>query len=681
MLVRQRLDQPVDDGQAADAGVEDADAGLARGASADSPGARRAPARRAAACRRPAATPPASPCRDRAAPPAAPLRRSARTRRYMSTRSGWKSRHLPSALGTCSPARSGVPGKRLPHFRAEARREAQRAHADPGEPVGRHRGGERRHQIAVALFPAGVLDHGIEVDADLVAGRDDAPGRRRAAPGSTPSRARRTPPPPAAPATTTTTTRSFGIEREQTLDRVGLGLELEQRVPARGEERHELGAEAGQRIERQAVGELAGADAEVAIGVAIEHLRQLGERGLGIDVGRERQRCRRDTPAGSSSRNPSGNWRRGSSPDSCSTRGRASRRDNARGTSRDAAPAGAGAWRPRSRRRQRPAARGDRRRRVKGTSGSRARQRRAIGVSSAPRSTTIGVRREHAGYVPCGRRGRHARRRADRLTDLTKPHVPHVRERALVRRPSSPRARAPRTGGAPIPSSRGYRAPSGRSRAGAPRRRRQRPTALRDRGHAPARHEETFHLAGVGREAPDANAGDGLAARVARAGAPRRADVHRRQMLELVGEPPESTGRPATTPRTPRRGRERPHSRRPSRRPRSRSRGLRRRAAPRSRATPARDQTQRRTVTALPSGGVQTSAPASAAAEALVEPPRAQRSARGPRDRGRSRDASRRYQRAIAGDEARPDAPRSAARRARGGCRARCRQRGSSLAP
>ena len=58
------------------------------------------------------ATRPASPCRDRAAHRAAPPRSSARTRRYIATRSGWKSRHLPSALGTCSPARSRVPGKR-----------------------------------------------------------------------------------------------------------------------------------------------------------------------------------------------------------------------------------------------------------------------------------------------------------------------------------------------------------------------------------------------------------------------------------------------------------------------------------------------------------------------------------------------------------------------------------------
>ena len=59
-----------------------------------------------------------------------------------------------------------------------------------------------------------------------------------------------------------TTTRSLGSRPRRPVHVVALGLELQQHVGLFGEKRHGCLGKADERIQRQAVGDLAGADAE-----------------------------------------------------------------------------------------------------------------------------------------------------------------------------------------------------------------------------------------------------------------------------------------------------------------------------------------------------------------------------------------------------------------------------------
>ena len=59
-----------------------------------------------------------------------------------------------------------------------------------------------------------------------------------------------------------TTTRPFGSKIEQALDAIALGLELEQNVGLLGKIRNQLADHAGVRLQRETIGDLAGADAK-----------------------------------------------------------------------------------------------------------------------------------------------------------------------------------------------------------------------------------------------------------------------------------------------------------------------------------------------------------------------------------------------------------------------------------
>ena len=79
------------------------------------------------------------------------------------------------------------------------------------------------------------------------------------------------------------------IEPQQVLDAVALGLQLQHGVRTLRKERHQLARQIGEVIERQAVGQLAGADAKGALRVRAQHRIDL--RQPVADVG-ERLQCR-----------------------------------------------------------------------------------------------------------------------------------------------------------------------------------------------------------------------------------------------------------------------------------------------------------------------------------------------------------------------------------------------------
>src|SRR5207253_9234471 len=68
----------------------------------------------------------------------------------------------------------------------------------------------------------------------------------------------------------------------------GYRLQREERVPGRGKERDQREAQARQRVEREAVGELAGADTELPLRMTVEQRSDLDQGRFGIDVRRER---------------------------------------------------------------------------------------------------------------------------------------------------------------------------------------------------------------------------------------------------------------------------------------------------------------------------------------------------------------------------------------------------------
>ena len=110
-----------------------------------------------------------------------------------------------------------------------------------------------------------------------------------------------------------TSTRPRGSSVEQIFNFVGLGLEFERQVLARGEKLDQVAADAGERIERERVGQLAGADAEARArraGASAARARRTNRCSWHKPGSRD---CRRDIPAGSSSCNPSGSSTRATS--------------------------------------------------------------------------------------------------------------------------------------------------------------------------------------------------------------------------------------------------------------------------------------------------------------------------------------------------------------------------------
>ena len=176
-------------------------------------------------------------------------------------------------------------------------------------------------QFEVVALRAGIRDYRIEMKRRLCSrlrGRGAPP---RSAPQARPcdarslrkTRARRERPRNQRP--------SARIDREQIVDLVGLGLEFEQQVVARGEILDQVAADAGKRIERERIGQLPGADAEARVPARGASRRSSSSKALGVvGINLEAGIVGDDIPAESSSCNPSGSSTRASAPGSRSRR-------------------------------------------------------------------------------------------------------------------------------------------------------------------------------------------------------------------------------------------------------------------------------------------------------------------------------------------------------------------------